>query len=381
ERPYLVVLATDGKPTVGVKKPDEIIGRIDAANGRNVRVFTFGIAENLDVPLLDRIAETTRGYSEYVAPGREIEERISSFFRKVSHPVLADLELDFGGIKVADLYPGRLPDLFRGSQVVAFGRYGDSGEVALELTGVLAGKRRSFAYDASFPAQNAANEFLPQLWARRKIGYLLDQIRLHGQSKELVDEVVRLSKEYGIATAYTSYLVLENEEAYRRHGIVREGALRSLRQKGVAAEAPAGAAASAVAARERFAAEHKALGADADAVSGGEAIRLSRRLRDWKESGAVAGGERARLHRVHGKTFAEVGGAYVDTEFTAEMETLQLKWGSDAYFAALEALPELKDFLALGESVVVVIGEKALVVADDGEDEMTPEEIKAFFGK
>ncbi|MHC4788188.1 MAG: VIT and vWA domain-containing protein, partial [Planctomycetota bacterium] len=270
ERPYLVVLATDGKPTVGVKKPDEIIGRIDAANGRNVRVFTFGIADNLDVPLLDRIAETTRGYSEYVAPGREIEERISSFFRKVSHPVLADLELDFGGIKVADLYPGRLPDLFRGSQVVAFGRYGDSGEVALELTGVLAGKRRSFAYDASFPAQNAANEFLPQLWARRKIGYLLDQIRLHGQSKELVDEVVRLSKEYGIATAYTSYLVLENEEAYRRHGIVREGALRSLRQKGVAAEAPAGAAASAVAARERFAAEHKALGADADAVSGGE---------------------------------------------------------------------------------------------------------------
>ena len=62
-----------------------------------------------------------------MAPGREIEAKISTFFRKVSHPVLASPELDFGDVKVGDLYPGRLPDLFRGGQLIAFGRYGSSG--------------------------------------------------------------------------------------------------------------------------------------------------------------------------------------------------------------------------------------------------------------
>ncbi len=135
ERPYLVVLVTDGKPTVGVTDTDEIVKQVQGANQANIRVFPFGIADDLDVALLDRIAETTRGYSDYVAPGREIEERISSFFSKVSNPVLAGLSLDFGKIDVADVYPSQLPDLFRGSQVLVFGRYKSSGDVALRLDG------------------------------------------------------------------------------------------------------------------------------------------------------------------------------------------------------------------------------------------------------
>ena len=42
----------------------------------------------------------------------------------------------------------------------------------------------------------------------RKVGYLLDQIRVNGEQKELVEEVVTLAKRYGIATPYTSYLVV-----------------------------------------------------------------------------------------------------------------------------------------------------------------------------
>ncbi len=244
-RPYIVVLITDGKPTVGIVKPDEIVAEVKKANKSNVRVFSFGIAENLDVPLLDAITEITRGYSEYVAPGREIETEISSFFRKVSHPVLAGLKLSFGEIKVKDIYPQQLPDLFRGSQVLAFGRYSGSGHVAVELTGTAKGEEKKFGYDADFPEVSAGNEFIPHLWAQRKIAYLLDQIRLHGESKEVKDEVIQLSKEYGIATPYTSYLVLEDEDAYRRHGIVRGRALNTALEAarpGIAAPGPSAGA-------------------------------------------------------------------------------------------------------------------------------------------
>jgi len=380
DRPYLVVLVTDGKPTVGVTSPEKIIQKVQEANRRNIRVFPFGIAEQLNVVLLDRIAEVTRGYSDYVAPGREIEDRISSFFRKVGNPVLTDLELDFGRVRVHDLYPRQLPDLFRGSQLVAFGRYSGSGEVAIKLTGRLADRRHTFAYDASFPRKNAANGFLPQLWARRKIGYLLDQIRLHGESKELVDEVVRLSKEHGIATPYTSYLVLEDAKAYGEHGIIRRGTLGRLRDAGVlnqtALEAPRGRA-------EAGSIAGLPLAAPAGAAAGGRnAIDASKALRALKEAKVTEElASAGNLRRVGSKTFVRVGGAYVDTAFSEKMETLQLKFGSDAYFAALDALPELKDYLALGECVVVVVGDKALIIAEEGKEKMSADEIRRFFGR
>ena len=396
DRPYLVVLATDGKPTVGITDPDEIVAQVKAANSDNVRVFTFGIAETLDVPLLDRIADTTGGYSEYLAPGREIETRISAFFRKVSHPVLSNLNLTFGKVEVTDVYPQRLPDLFRGSQIVAFGRYSGTGDVAVTLTGTMQGENKLFAYDASFPAKQASNDFLPQLWARRKIGYLLDQIRLHGRSEELVDEVVRLSKEYGIATPYTSYLVLENEEAYTTHGIVRDRAISRLREAGVA-RGPAGGRAPLLPGMGEEDGERAKLRYDADRLmieSGGatvggmpgsapakEAIALSKSLSDLKMADALDEAKKteAVTKRVAGKTFVLLGGTYVDVAFEAEMKTLKLKWASDAYFTALKAMPELKHYLALGESVVVVINGKALIVADEGVEDMTADDINAFF--
>jgi len=380
DRPYLIVLVTDGKPTVGVTDPDKIVQGVEGANSANVRIFTFGIAENLNVVLLDKIAETTKGYSDYVAPGREIETKISTFFRKVSHPVLSNLELSFGRVKVADLYPQQVPDLFRGSQVVAFGRYQGEGDVAVRLTGTIDGRRQTFTYDAAFPEENAGNDFVPQLWARRKIGYLLDQARLHGESSELTEEIVRLSKEYGIATPYTSYLILENEQAYRDHGIVRAGAVARARKAGLSVSGAGWPTAD----EQRMAAEERmhafAIPALNAPATGPQAVNASKALRRMKESGSVSDVGAANLRRVGERTFVRIGDAWLDTAFEEDMATLELKFGSDAYFAALDALPELTECLALGESVIVVIGKKALVVApEQGKDQMGADAVAAFF--
>jgi Ca-activated chloride channel family protein len=257
----------------------------------------------------------------------------------------------------------------------------------------VAGRTHVSSYEGTFPRESSANAFLPQLWARRKIGYLLDQIRLHGESKEAVDEVVRLSREYGIVTPYTSYLVLENEAAYREHGIMRGetfGALRQARVMGPpsAAAAPAGAAATDAAAMSlRLTEEREMLRAGGAAGTGaapqeaGKAVGLSMSLRAWKEAEATTAAEApvGKLSRVADKTFLLIDGAYVDTAFNEKMEVLQIKWGSDAYFAVLDAMRELKDYLALGESVVVVINDKALIISAEGREQMTADEIKAFF--
>jgi Ca-activated chloride channel family protein len=258
--------------------------------------------------------------------------------------------------------------------------------VAAELKGLLRGERKAFAYDARFPEEDPANAFLPQIWARRKIGYLLDQIRLHGQTEELKEEVVRLSTEYGIATPYTSYLVLEDEEAYRRHGIVRERALGRLQAEGMsfqAAPAAPGEMREREAMRDELAQQRTMLGSGA--VPAADAITLSKAVRDWREADAVGAGGRAgaegTLRRAAGRRFVVLGGTYVDARFTEEMEVLKVKWGSDAYFNVLDALPELRPCLALGERVVVVVEGKALLVGDEGAEQMDAEAIREFFGK
>ncbi|GAH86718.1 unnamed protein product, partial [marine sediment metagenome] len=146
----------------------------------------------------------------YVKPNQEIEQTVTNFYNKVSHPVLTDLRLDFGKIHEYDVLPKRIPDLFKGSQVIVLGRYRNHGHSALTLSGQGGKGSRKFVFEGEFPKKNKANDFIPRLWATRKIGFLLDNIRLGGERKELVDEVIRLSKRYGIVTPYTSYLVTED---------------------------------------------------------------------------------------------------------------------------------------------------------------------------
>jgi Ca-activated chloride channel family protein len=140
--------------------------------------------------------------------------KVSSFFTKIKEPVLANPTLKFtGGIKATKMYPAPLPDLFQGEQLVVVGRYEGSGEAALTLSGTVNGRPRSFTYEVSFPRLASERPFIAKLWATRRVGHLLDEIRLHGENRELRDEVADLAREYGIVTPYTAYLIVEDETA------------------------------------------------------------------------------------------------------------------------------------------------------------------------
>jgi Ca-activated chloride channel family protein len=130
--------------------------------------------------------------------------------------VLANPTLKFsGGVRVTKLYPSPLPDMFRGDQLVLVGRYSGNGDAAVILEGTVNGARRKFTYEVGFPRSGSDHEFIPRLWATRRVGYLLDEIRLHGENSELRDEVTDLARKYGIVTPYTAYLIVEDEDRRR----------------------------------------------------------------------------------------------------------------------------------------------------------------------
>ena len=138
------------------------------------------------------------------------------------------------------LSPSSLFDLVRqvaklcadGSQVVLVGTYTGDGPGAVRLKGSVGAKKEEFVYEETFPKKSLDKGFIGSLYAQRKIGFLLDQIRLHGENKELKDEVVRLSVAYGIETPYTSYLVLENKDQYKQYNITRTEAFRDAKASG-----------------------------------------------------------------------------------------------------------------------------------------------------
>jgi Ca-activated chloride channel homolog len=214
-RSFTVVFFTDGQPTVGEVHPENILKNVAAKNTSNTRIFTFGVGDDVNAALLDRLADGTRAVSTYVRPEEDIEVKVSGLYAKISYPVLTDLRLTASkGVTLSDMYPNRLPDLFHGGQVVVLGRYRGEGHWALTLSGKIGAAEREFVYEANFPGKTGEGKaFVADLWARRKVGYLLEQIRSNGEQKELVDEVVRLAKKHGITTPYTSYLVVPDAAA------------------------------------------------------------------------------------------------------------------------------------------------------------------------
>jgi Ca-activated chloride channel family protein len=346
ERPRMVVFLTDGEPTVGHTDLKGIVGNIDRANSGRTRIFVFGVGNDVNTHLLDSIAEKNRGLSEYVAPGVNIELSVSSFFRKVSEPILADIRLDFGKLSVEEIYPVSLPDIFRGTQLILLGRYGgrggsgssrDSGTEAIALTGSVNSEEVRLIYEGNFPARNRDNDFIPRLWATRKIGYLIGQIRLNGESRELVDEIIWMSREYGIMTPYTSFLVLENESDYDEWGLEPSPELMS---SGM---------------------EYKRA---MESEKGEDAVMSARDIGAMKATGTAAEPVLETIKHVGYKTFYLRDGFWVDSAFEDRMRVREIRYLSGSYFKLLEKNPELGRYFALGGNVIVVFESACYRVAD-----------------
>ncbi len=471
-RPYLIVFLTDGKPTVGMTDEQQIIKTVAEKSKGGVRLFVFAAGYDVNTRLLDTLASENKGVYEYVEPKEDIEVKISGFFAKASNPVLAAPTLAFGDkVNTFEIYPKELGDLFKGNQALVLGKYSGQGEIAVTLSGKVNDEKKSFVYETTFPEREDKNEFVERLWATRKVGYLLEQIRLHGEEKELKDEVMRLSNEYGIPTPYSSYLIVEDERrpaagpatpgVARGAGVSGTGlpgavdasgrfrgpdrivnyelreVARRMAESGAPAEPPARAegrekagepvrlstlrpekadravpilggveveshereerargfvngadriasytAVGKPAEKSSFGYTEEGLSDDFKDIDGDTGVLMSKAVGRMKEVSLVARDERAfPLRNINKRNFYQIRGVWVDSEFTNKMPTINVKFGSDAYFRLLEMKPELKDILSLGDRLIVTVDGKAVFIAEDVKDPVTPEQLEKSLKK
>jgi Ca-activated chloride channel family protein len=369
ERPNLIVLITDGKPTIGETGEEALLRKIEQANRGRFKIFPVAIGSDINTHLLDKLAEQTHTFRTYVTDSENIENGIARFYDKVQSPFLSSVRLIFSGnIRIRQIYPRELSDLYHGSTLTVCGVFQGSGPAMIEILGQVNGREQKFTFNADFPSRNLTNDFLPSLWAARRVGFLLDQIRLHGENKELVDEVTRLARLYGIVTPYTSYLILEDEKSRRNRGDLADSDMTLGR---IAAASPAFAKKQ----REEFSRMK-------NDKSGGSGVQISSELQELNQAQAVAqtkSGENRlsyldndareqnlgrQVKNVAGRTFYASDGGWIDARVQgmAAAPVTRIAFASEKYFALLKNEPAIKMFLALGRSIKFVLRQQVIEI-------------------
>lgn len=355
-RPRMLVFITDGLPTVGDTAVAKILENTRRVRRDGVRLFSFGVGYDVNTRLLDRVAAENGGTADYVDPREDLEQKVSLFFDKVNHPVLANVRVDMGAVRTDLTYPRALPDLFRGTQLAVVGRYRNSTDlanVAIRLSGT-ASPVQTFTYPGQrFPLRAEKNDWLPRLWATRRVGWLMEQIRSNGESKELREEVTELGTRYGIVTPYTSFLALEPGE--RDQGNALQGRAVGVRIRGSNSRpAQAGSPPPPSAPPPPT---------PPIVVTGAEAVAQSRVSRTMQDAVTVDGastgaaGNTATVQRVGERTFYMREGVWTDAEIRADTRVPEtvVTFGSEEYYALLARVPALARYFALGEQVTVLL--------------------------
>ena len=346
-RPRIAIFLTDGTPTAGELVPEKIVQNVREANRSQSRIFVMGVGHDVNAHLLDKLAEETDGSSEYVGAEEEIDAKIVALYDRLSHPVLTNVAVGFGRLRTHSVYPEKLPALFKGSGFMIAGRYRGGGPHTFTVSGTLAGEPITYSCRVDLPqaGTDETNDFVAPLWAARKIGYLLQEIRLHGEDEELLGEVVALSKRFGIVTEYTEFIAASSTDVSTEAAVAE-----ARRQMGMANVQQAGQWAVNQAFNDRNLQNRM--------VAGNEGNTFVDR------QGRVVATEN--VTQIGRQVFYLRDGQWVDAEDQAERPTEVVSLYSDEYFALLRNDRRFAQSQQLGWAVSINVGDRRVVVEKDG---------------
>lgn len=387
-QPHQVIFVTDGIPTVGQTDPAQILKMIKTKRNVKTRLFTFGVGYDVNTNLLDGIAAASRGRADYVKPTENMETAVAALYTRISSPVLTNIKLNFNGARIYDMYPKQLPDLFRGDQIVIFGRYRGNFAKKISVSGQAGTEAKVYNFGGNKASASKAKsrikpdesflkplEFLPKLWATRKVGYLLEQIRLNGEQKELKTEVIRLAKKFGLVTPYTSYLAVDDSEFQqptptqptprpdrptdtfmrgqtqgveesKNEDASNKRSSRTRTKRRVKAKKLDLKNSAPAAAQESF--------KDFSASSGKGAVDASLRTREYKEKATVTSERQISRRYIAGRTFILQKGYWVQNGVkTSGKKVVVVEAYSTKFFNLLRKHRELRSIAKLGQRIYV----------------------------
>ncbi len=290
-----VVFLTDGQATNGETDTDAILAMAASHNEVGARLFTFGIGHDVNTVLLDKLAMASGGDALYVQPGQAVDAAVEQFFGQIADPVLTNPVLDVAEIGGVQLFPAAPGDLFAGQTVAILGRYEQPGAARIRISGEVAGRAVDYTWDVVLPEHAVTEGYVPRVWAKRRVGALLQEIKLGNSDPALVEEVRTLAHRYGVITDFTYFKLNDDGDMLMTY-----------------ADVP-------------------------DAETGSAAVGASAAIDSYQKGGTVDGPVDTWIRYLSDRTFPLVSGWFTDTALGPDGDWTELHFGSPAFWALLEA--------------------------------------------
>ena len=349
QNPILVFL-TDGIPTEGITDPESIVKHVNEfSQGINgLRLFAFGVGYDINTYILDLLTTNNNGQTYYVTENESIETEIARLFSSISKPVLSDVQVEFVStdVEIIDYLPNKGLTVYKDEPLKIYGRYKGSGKLTMKLSGRLGDQNFEQVYH--FNVSSDLNKSISLLWASRQINDLINRIRLDGETEDMKNEVITLSKQFSIPTPYTSYLVSDDTtQDYDKGG----GIVFSQPSTNQPAAAPS------MQTGKSSVVQSKQMNMMSQARQAEEAEEL---MQDAME------GSDYRL--IKGKRFIwnEEKQAWIDDDFQEE-NVIKIEKYSDEYFELIDENKELIEYLQLKGTVYLEVDSNYYIFTQDND--------------
>jgi Ca-activated chloride channel family protein len=228
DRATNIILVTDAVTNTGVVNPVEfhkLLQKVD------VRVFGFLLGNSANWPLMQTIAENTGGFYDAISNADDIMGKLMQAGGKINYEALLNAEVKISGVTVSEITDETFKKVYRGQQLVLFGKYDKGGNARLTLKANLTGEDKTYATDFAFPAIDTDNPELERLWALAMIEKIEALERIGTMPMTESQNAIRdLGLEYQIVTDYTSMVVI-SDTAFAERGIERRNQARIAREQ------------------------------------------------------------------------------------------------------------------------------------------------------
>ena len=368
----LILMITDGAPTVGETRPEAIAARAASLRGQ-ARIFTFGLGADVNANLLEQLSLQGRGTATFLRPQESVERAVSVVTERLTSPVATDVTIRLGDVRLYAQQPQGTIDLFGGQDLVVLARYsGKCDWTTLTVEGRGPDGPVKWTQRVRVPDRTTENSFVARLWAVQRIGWLSAERRRTGGNTELDNELREIGERHGIPTELTSYLVVEPGMNTRQlgNGPMPASAPAPRDRVTDAAARAIGSTASNLSAVTATGAG-AASGQVSNDVQRFEAAKLSSEQRAVKSLGDERKEELSQADgqlKVAGARTFQVNkeGVWTDLKKQTASRTVKVKAYSEAYFALLRAVPELSEWFAVADKVRVQGRAVTIELADDG---------------
>uniref|UniRef100_A0A2I3HL27 Inter-alpha-trypsin inhibitor heavy chain 4 n=1 Tax=Nomascus leucogenys TaxID=61853 RepID=A0A2I3HL27_NOMLE len=220
----LIILLTDGDPTVGETNPRSIQKNVREAVSGRYSLFCLGFGFDVSYAFLEKLALDNGGLARRIHEDSDSALQLQDFYQEVANPLLTAVTFEYPSNAVEEVTQNNFRLLFKGSEMVVAGKLQDQGPDVLTATvsGKLPTQNITFQTESSVAEQEADfqspkyifHNFMERLWAYLTIQQLLEQTvsASDADQQALRTQALNLSLAYSFVTPLTSMVVTKPED-------------------------------------------------------------------------------------------------------------------------------------------------------------------------